>query len=75
MPGALGEPLDTHGGQHLVSGPELRAGVCTAVLAAQPFAVEQVGAGELRTEPGAAEPVNRFAIEALGDFSLAHERA
>ena len=53
-PGALGERLGTHRGQHLVCGPQLRAGVHAAVLAAQPFAVEQMGAAELRTEPGTA---------------------
>jgi hypothetical protein len=58
-----------------VSGPQLHAGVHPAVLAAQPFAVEQVGAGEFRAELGAAQPVDPFAVAALGNFALAEQRA
>jgi hypothetical protein len=48
--------MDASWGQYLVRGPELCAGVCAAALAAQPFVVEQMGAGEFRAEPGAAQP-------------------
>jgi hypothetical protein len=43
-------------------------------LAAQPFAVEQVGAGQLRPELGAAEPVDRFAVERPDGLTLAQQR-
>ena len=45
-----------------------------AALAAQPFAVEQVRAGELHADAGAAEPVDRLAVEALGGLALAEQR-
>ena len=48
------------------AGPQLLAGVCVAVLAAQPFAVEQVGADEIGPQLGAAEPVDRLAVQVLG---------
>ena len=47
--GALGERLRAHRGEHLVGRAQLLARVDAAVLAAQPLAVEQVGAGEVRT--------------------------
>ena len=74
-PGALGERRGTHRGQYLVRGPELRAGVCAAALAAQPFAVEQMGAGEFRAEPGTAQPVDCLAVKAVGGFTVAQQRA
>ena len=64
--GALGERLDAHRGEHLVGGAQLLARVQAAALAAQPFAVEQMGAGELHADAGAAEPLDRLAVEALG---------
>ena len=62
----------------VVRGAQLRARVDAAILAAQPLAVEQVGAGELGTQPGAAQPLDRLAVEALGgspSLSRARERA
>ena len=64
-PGSLGECSHADRVQHLVRSAQLRAGIRPAVLAAQPFAVHQMGASELRPEPGAAEPVDRFAIQIL----------
>ena len=46
-PGALGERLHADRREQVVGGAELRARVDAAVRAAQPFAVEQVRAGEL----------------------------
>ena len=43
-------------------------------LAAQPLAVQQVGAGQIRAELGPAEPVNRLLIETFGRFALAEQR-
>ena len=61
--GALGERLHAHLGEHLVRGAQLLAGVDAAVLAAQPLAVEQVRAGERHADAGAAEPLDRLAVE------------
>src|SRR5580700_4173977 len=46
--GPLSERRDAHRIQHAVRGAQLLARVNTAALAAQPLAVEQVSAGELR---------------------------
>ena len=45
--GALGESLRAHIAEHFVGGAQLLAALYPAVRAAQPFAVEQVGASEL----------------------------
>ena len=45
---------------------QLLARVDPAILAAQPLAIEQVRAGELRTQPGAAQPLDRLAIQLVG---------
>ena len=50
------------------------ARVDAAVLAAQPLAVEQVRAGELGTQPGPAEPLDRLAVQALGGLAVAQQR-
>jgi hypothetical protein len=46
-PGAFGERLHTGRQQHLVRGTELGARVGLAALAAEPLAVDEMGAGEL----------------------------
>ena len=56
-------------GEHLVRGAQLLAGVDAAVLAAQPLAVEQVRAGERDADAGAAEPLDRLAVEPLGGLA------
>ena len=48
--GALGERLDAHLGEHVVRRAQLLAGVDAPALAAQPFAVEQMRARELRAQ-------------------------
>ena len=52
--GALGERLHADSREHLVGGAQLLARVEPPALAAQPFAVERVGAGELHADAGAA---------------------
>ena len=52
--GPFGEGLGAHRGEHLMRGAQLLARVAAAALAAQPFAVHQVGAGELGSRPGTA---------------------
>jgi hypothetical protein len=47
--GTLGEGLHADRLEHLVCGTQLLAGIHPAALAAQPFAVEQMGASELWT--------------------------
>src|SRR3954454_15936020 len=71
---AFGEPVGAHRREHLVRRAQLRTRIAPAVLTAQPLAVEQMAARELGAEPPAAQPVNRFAIEAVGCVALAQQR-
>jgi len=43
------------------------------VLAAQPLAIEQMGAGELHADAGPAQVRDRFAVAALGGVALAEQ--
>jgi len=54
-----------------VGGTQLLPGVSAAALAAQPFAVQQVGAGQLGTGTGPAEAGYRLTVEALGLLAFA----
>src|SRR5690349_3369694 len=71
--GASGEPVHPQRGQHLVSGPQLVPRVHPAVLAAQPLAIDQVSAGQLHPETGAAEPVDGLPVGALSRLALAQQ--
>src|SRR2546423_130992 len=73
--GALLEPLHAHRREHLVRGAQLLAGIQAPFPAAQPFAVEEVGASELRADPGAGEPLDRLAVEVLGGLVVAEQGA
>ena len=74
-PGALGERLDAHAGEHVVGRAQLLARVDAAALAAQPFAVEQMAAGELDAQAGPAEPRDRLTVEIVGDIAVAEQGA
>ena len=73
--GALGEPLRPDAAEHLVGGAQLLAGVDAPVLAAQPFAVQEPGAGEVDHAAAAGEPLDRLAVERLRVVVLAQQRA
>jgi hypothetical protein len=60
--------------EHAVSRAQLLARVAAAALPAQPFPVQQMGAGELDTHPGPAQVGERLAVEALGFLALAQQR-
>ena len=62
----FGKRRGAEGVEELVRAAELIAGVTPAPLAAQPLAVEQVGAGQVHPQAGAAEAVDRLAVEVLG---------
>jgi len=72
---ALCEGLEAHLLEHPVRVAELVAGVGAPALAAQPLAVDEVGARELDAVAGGAEAVERFAVETLGVFAVAQQRA
>jgi hypothetical protein len=73
--GALGESLGADGAEHLVSGSELLTRVDAAVLATQPFAVLELGAGEMDHATAAREALERLAVEGLRILPLAQQRA
>src|SRR5207302_2825408 len=49
------------------------AGVGAPAPAAEPLAVEEMGPGELDTDAGSAEPVDRLPVEALGVLAVAQQ--
>src|SRR4051794_41829062 len=53
---------------------QLLARVEPAALPAQPFAVQEVSAGELHPDASPGEPLDRLAIEPLGGLAIAKER-
>ncbi len=71
--GALGERFHAHRVQHLVRGPQLHPGVFPAALTPQPFAVEKVGAGQFRPQPGTPQPLDRLAVKTFGCLALADQ--
>ena len=57
---------------------QLLARIDASALAPQPLAVEQMRTGELRTQPGAAQSIDRLAVEASAaspSLSSARDRA
>ena len=53
---------------------QLLARVAPAALAPQPFAVQEMTAGELDADAGAGEPLDRLAVEHLGSFPVIEQR-
>src|SRR5262249_61760300 len=64
--GAFGERLHADRVQHVVGRAQLLARVDAPTLAAQPLPVQQVRAGQLRAQLGAAQPADRLALGVLG---------
>jgi hypothetical protein len=71
--GAFCETFHAYRGQHLVRGAKLLARVDTAIFAPEPFAGEPMHAGQFRTHAGAAEPLDRLPVQAIGDLALARQ--
>jgi hypothetical protein len=57
--------------EHLVGDAQLLACVGMAILAPQPFAIDEMGAGEMNRDSAPTEPVDRLSIQILGDLALA----
>src|SRR4051812_39624356 len=73
--GTLRERAHADRRQHAMRRPEVLAGIDAPAFAAQPFAVEQMGAGQLRRDAAAAEPIDRLLVEPLLSGSWRHQRA
>ena len=50
---------------------QVLASVNAAILAAQPLAVVQAGAGELNADAGAGQALDRLPVEAFGGVAFA----
>src|SRR6516165_10526003 len=72
--GALGEGLHPDPGEQVVGRTQLLARVDAAALAAQPLPVEQMRAGKLRADFGAAEPLDRTAIQEIRVVAAGQQR-
>jgi len=74
-PGPLGERPGAGGDEDLVRGAELIAGLTATALAAQPLAIEQVGAGQLDAQARASEAVDRLAVKILRGLTAGQQCA
>jgi hypothetical protein len=63
--------LDAHPREHLVGDAQLLPHIEPQALPAQPLAVEEMRASELRAHADAPEPLDRFAVEVIGGLVLA----
>jgi hypothetical protein len=73
VPGPLAERLHSDRAEHVVRGAQLRPRLGPPALAARPLAVEQVRAGQFGPEAGAAQPVKRLAVPALGVLAVGQQ--
>src|ERR1700691_5707624 len=71
--GPFGERLHAHLLQQPVGGAQLLPRVLPATLPAQPFAVQQVRAGQLSADPGPAQPLDRLPVGAVGGLTVAEQ--
>src|SRR5262249_41555705 len=71
--GTLSECFGPEAAEHLVCGAQLMTCVHAATLASEPLAVEQTGPGELDANPGALQPLDRFAVERVRVLPSAHQ--
>jgi len=73
-PGPFGEARHAGRLEHAVGGAQLLARGTAAAFAAQPLPVQQVRAGQLGPEAGAAQPAGRLAVPVLGVLAVAEQR-
>src|SRR3954451_19469284 len=64
-PSPAREPLEVHLSEQVMCGPQLLARLRPPAGPAQPLAVEEVSAGELRADAGSTEPGDGFLVMAL----------
>src|SRR3954447_26149450 len=73
--GAAREGFGAHAREHLDRGAQLLAGVDPAALAAQPLAVEEMGARQINAEARALEALDRLPVEAVDGIAAAEQCA
>jgi hypothetical protein len=75
LAGPFGERRGPEPAEHVVGGPQMLARFRSPLLAAQPFAVHQVGAGEMDGDAAAPEAVDRLPVEGVRRRAVAEQRA
>ncbi len=73
-PRPLGERCHAEAGEQLVGAAQLVPGVTDTPLAAQPLAIQQMGAAKFHVQWGAAEVVDGLAVAGLGIVAFADQR-
>src|SRR5919106_1305517 len=73
--GALRKPLGSEAAERVVGGTKLLARVQASVLATQPFAVQELGSGQVRGEAAAGQPLDRLLVEGFGGRAVGQQRA
>ena len=68
--GTLGECVETHGRERLMSRPQLLARIHSASFAPEPFAVQQARSGQLGCDSGASEKLQRRAVVGLARLAV-----
>src|SRR5512132_2909812 len=74
-PGSVGKGVHPDRDEHVMAGPQLLARIDPMAVATQPLAVEQVCSGKLETQLRLAEMIDRFPVEALGEYAVAQQGA
>src|SRR5260370_18371415 len=74
-PRTLGEPPHAEIREHLAGAAQLPARIEPTALSAQPFAIQELGAGECHMQATMAESADRLAVEGLGRITVAQQRA
>jgi hypothetical protein len=72
--GAFSEPVGPDAAERVVGGSKLFARVDAPVLATKPFAVHELGAGQVRVEAAASQPLDRLLVEGFGGGADVHAR-
>src|SRR6185312_16290718 len=72
--GPPGEPLHTHRLKHVAGAAQLGARVAAPALPAQPLPVKQMRTGQIRAQPGAAQPLDRLPEQLLRDWPFSDLR-
>ena len=73
--GPPGERLRPEPAEHVVRRAQVLAGVHPPLLAPEPLAVHEVGAGEVDGDAGLPEAVDRLLVERVGLRALAQQRS
>jgi hypothetical protein len=67
--GALGEDVSPDAAERVVGGSELLTRGQAPVLATQPFAVHELGPGEVRSDAAVGQPLDRLLVQGSGGYS------